>query len=154
MTHFSNKDDILETKEYFITLILFLLTIVIILFGFLIFSAISYFPSIQHTLVDMFTSLGVVLAFFAIALSIGYSTDSSITIKKLQKETNEIKKEIENNNQKLQDLINNSNNHFEHTIKNNNLIIEQLIERNNRNIDEIDINLLKLKELSKENKNE
>jgi len=140
---YSNQDNILKNLQLVVPFVLYLFTINIILITTLILCAIVFFPSIQNPLANLFTSISFVLSLFAIAITIGYSTDNyfstprfqrdilkQISIK-IQEETSPIQKIIENNHHQLLDLIQNQNPNKEEIITNDSQESKELIQAQN-----------------------
>jgi hypothetical protein len=133
VTDYSNRDNIMEKSQFYISLILYFYTIVILLFATLVFSAVVFFPDIQVKLANLFTAVGFVLSFFAIGISLGYSVDNTLTTQRLQRDV-AIKIDESNENQRF-GIRTDTRDVFEQLqlqIQNQNHLIEEIIENNNR----------------------
>ena len=149
MAYYSNRDNILSNRQFFITIILFFYTVTIILIGVLVFLAVVIFPNVQQVLVNMFTAIGLVLSFLAVGMTIGYSVDNSLSTIRLQTHfdnaiqdgfTNQrttFQETINSSFQELNTQIQNQNHHFEEILKNNNHQLQTIIQTQNHHIEEI-----------------
>lgn len=149
LAFYSNRDNLLSNNQIFVTFLLYLSTLMIIEFGFLVLLGITLYSQIQAPLSNMFTSVGFVLSIFAVALSIGYSAENTITTLRLQRDIttqienslniqrDAIQTEIGNVSQQLQIQIQNQNHHIEEIIENNNHQLLVLIQNQNHHIEGI-----------------
>jgi len=133
MTKYSNRDNILEKIQFYVTFILYSYTVIIFLFAILVFAAIVFFQDIQTKLANLFTAVGFVLSFLAIALSLGFSVDSVVSNQRSQRDVG-IKIESCTNKQKIaiQKDIRDVFQQLQLEIQNQNYYIGEIVENHNR----------------------